>query len=333
MRVEISKSDFISHVLGKCQDENSIISFIKNESLMLETILGYVAEVEEPYLYEIFVSFFSCYAERNSSTLEAYFLGKITLNSVCHSFIMFFFEKKTILDFDKTLASFREHNMLSDSAIKKAILNFPKKTVIHLLGFGLDTGDYEKELAKSMIDAGIAEKVRIFGFDPYAKRGKDIEYLSEEDLLSGISPLFDIVICRWVLHHIAECQRWTNFIRCINHCSHDGLVLVLEHGFFREKTSLNAKVLHLFTGIFDVLANIGLRPDWFTETSPNFGQNFWVNYLALVDLASIKNGSGLAIDCEVQEVGPIFPNQTLCVTKPLLAMFKESTLTADTLVE
>jgi len=211
------------------------------------------------------------------------------------------------------LQSFNYHNKLSDISLKQELAKITPKESINILGFGLDEGYYEKSLSQFLIDHGIAKTVNIYGFDPYAQKTPDIEYLIPEQLISDKVPRFDVVVARWVLHHVALQHRWGDLINCINHCNSGARVLIVEHGFLKKQHSLaDKKLYYLLNATFDIIANIGLRPRYFTNTAPDLGANFFIRYLEPEDFSAIKNSVSLQITQDIFEVGPGFPNQTIC---------------------
>ncbi|MBP6103553.1 MAG: hypothetical protein KA508_00560 [Gammaproteobacteria bacterium] len=205
--------------------------------------------------------------------------------------------------------------LLSDTALKRELDRIAPTTELKLLGFGLGDGSYEKSLSEYLIHKKIAGSVRLYGFDPYAKPTAAIEYLSPAQL-KGHTPAFDIITARWVLHHVALKSRWADFIDCINHSKVNTQVLIVEHGFLKRPPSdMDAKLYYLLNATFDVIANIGIRPHWFTDTAPHVGENFFIHYLTGKDFSEIKRSVHFDMTQNVYEVGPAFPNQSLCSMK------------------
>jgi hypothetical protein len=230
---------------------------------------------------------------------------------VCKDFIKFCFEKNIFLCPQKTLQSFSFHNELINSSIQKELQKINPKPNINILGFGLDEGCYEKTLGEFLLANKIAKSVNIYGFDPYALKTPGIKYLTPEELGSNdIS--FDLIIARWVLHHVELRHRWGDLEKCINQCSADAMVLIVEHGFLQKNMPvLEKKSYYLFNALFDIVANIGLRPRYFYHPISGIKNDFFIQYLELKDLESIKKN--IKVNCveNIYEVGPSFPNQTL----------------------
>jgi len=229
-------------------------------------------------------------------------------------FIRFCFSKNIFLDQNETLQSFSNHNLLSHEACKKELDSISKKNEINILGFGLDEGTYEKEIRQYLLSNNITERVNLYGFDPYAKKNPEIDYLTQGQIENGEAPLFDLITVRWVLHHVALQERWGDFINCINRCGPGGVVLVVEHGFLKKPSCFSKKekkFYNLLNATFDIVANIGLRPYYFTSTYPNIGENFFIYYLEPEDFSAINQKLSIHTEQIIYDVGPSFPNQTI----------------------
>ena len=275
------------------------------------------------YIYENFIFWLSCYFQeaKTPQYLQSYFSSETEncLNFICNNFIDYCFNHKIKLDPEKTLQSFSIHNQLSDNAVKKELLKITNKSHINLLGFGLDDGIYEKELANFLVLHKVCNTVTIYGMDPYAIKSNEIQYIIPEQL-SMDSLKFDVIIARWSLHHVKLTKRWSDLSDCISQCNGDASIIFIEHGFLQNSHFTAEKKLYkLLNALFDIIANIGLRPTYFTDTAPSFGEHFFIHYLEANDFISIcKNSSQLIISQNIYDVGPSFPNQTICCFRTAL---------------
>src|SRR3990167_1572488 len=289
-----------------------ILDFLKDKDFLTKALSCDDQHPIGSYLVEHFVFWLNSYAKNETFDLESYLSGKLSLELICKNFITFCFSQGISLDEKKTLESFAYHNELSDGAVKDELMKISPKSEINLLGFGLDEGYYESMLSNFLIAQGKTSHVNLFGFDPYAKKNPNIRYLSSQKLVSKESPKFDVIVARLVLHHVELKYRLVEFINCVNQCNPNATILVVEHGFSRGKVSfLNEKLNDFLNATFDVIANIGLRPRYFTNTSSEIGANFFIKYLNLSDLSSIKSGIQFPISEKIYDVGPNFPNQTI----------------------
>ncbi|MDQ8040060.1 MAG: methyltransferase domain-containing protein [Rickettsiella sp.] len=266
----------------------------------------------DSYLYPIFIYWLSRFVKNNPTYLKNYFTGLENLEFICKKFINFCFVHKVELNAEKTLESFKKHNQLSDNAVREEVKKMPTRENVHLLGFGLDDGAYEKELAKFLIKEGFSN-IKIYGVDPYAKKGTNIHYVTPVQLIESKNLKFDIIIARWSLHHVALKNRWSDLLDCMNQCNPNACIVFIEHGFLYQKiTPIRKKLYQLLNAIFDIIANIGLRPSYFTQTAPNFGANFFIRYLDFKDYTHIINNLSCSIHLKkIYEIGPSFPNQTI----------------------
>ncbi|WP_218813813.1 class I SAM-dependent methyltransferase [Rickettsiella endosymbiont of Dermanyssus gallinae] len=265
------------------------------------------------YLYNYFISWLGHYAQTKKHTLLSFFLGKESLDFICLDFIKFCFYNKIIMDKEKTLNSFKAHNKLSDDAVKQHLMKIPRRKTVNLLGFGLDEGTYEKELAQFLIDNNLCQNVILYGLDPYANKSEAVHYLTPEQLFVQKNLNFDLIIARWSLHHVALQNRWKNLIQCINHCSSSAHILFVEHGTLHKKLSPNKEKLYeLLNATFDIIANIGLRPNYLMQTESKTEANFFIRYLTSKDYFTITNSiSKPVLSQTIYDVGPHFPNQTI----------------------
>jgi len=291
-------------------DLKSMVDLLKNEYQLKKTLDTINQGNINSYLHENFIFWLNAYAISGSSEYIDYLSGQVPLNSVCQDFVRFCFRNNIHLDPTRTLDSFKKHNELCDAAVRKELDEIRPQEKINLLGFGLDEGIYEKQIAAHLISSGKAKKVDIFGFDPYAKKSLGIQYLSESDLYCS-EKSFDLVVARWVLHHVELRKRWSTLINCLNSCHSGAHVLIIEHGYLDGVSEIDRRFNGLLNAIFDVVANIGLRPRYFLN-SRNMGDDFFIQYLEPSDFDAIKRKISMDAGISFYDVGPNFPNQTIC---------------------
>lgn len=177
----------------------------------------------------------------------------------------------------------------------------------------------KKDLHNFLIDNGKARKVNLYGYDPYSKNIPEIKLLTTKQLCTAEYPHFDIIIARWVLHHVELKHRWNAFIQCMKRCSTTGSAFIVEHGFLKSKPqhALDERFFYLVNATLDVVANIGIRPEWFLKTYPNIGNNFFIHYLTPNDFELFGKKSVEKFNIQtVDDCGPEFSNQTLhCLSR------------------
>ncbi len=292
---------------------DSMLNLLRHEPL-LKAKLGEVDSYSKGnYIHEHFISWLSRYSQSNPNSILGYLDGHISFESICKGFIKYCFDNGISLCAKKTLESFTYHNQLSDQAVKRELIKLRPKGQVNLLGFGLDEGAYEESIANYLLHNDLAQNVTVYGFDPYANKKNGIVFLDKNELKNSGAPKFDLITARWVLHHVAKQERWGDLISCINKCNPNARVIIVEHGFLRRKTSgKERRISDLLNGTFDIIANIGLRPNYFTDTLPDLGANFFIQYLRTSDFRKIKKEITMHSAEEIYDVGPSFPNQTIC---------------------
>jgi hypothetical protein len=289
--------------------------WLKNKALLDKVLKDHAPYVLGEYLHEHFVQCLSDYVNAREDVVTRYIQEKIEIDVLSADFIDFCFEKKIFLDKNKVLQSFEAHDDISHQAVLSELDKLEPKENINLLGFGLDTGYYEKIVRQYLLDKKIAKTVQIFGYDPYADLSdKEIIAVSQQELDREGGTKYDVIIARWVLHHVEVKERWKNFITSLNHCNdYKGIAIVVEHGYLSKPYPQDQIRLYKFlVATFDILANIGIRPQNFINTTPP-GLNFYVDYLNNDDLTSIDQGLKIPHDQKTYDVGPDFPAQTLWV--------------------
>jgi hypothetical protein len=295
-----------------------LLANIQDETALKNVLHAWGVYVPGDYLHNQWIDWLVAYARQFSRVIEAYFKDEVDLNKLCRDFIRFCFKNGILVDRDKTLESFAEHDARSDEALKKELSAFDYKEEVSLLGFGLGNGDYEKSIASYLIEKECTRSVKIYGFDPHSKEIPGVSLLNPETFITGENkPSFDIIIARWVLHHVALEDRWAHLSHCINCTEPGAIIAIVEHGYWQQSLSKpdDKKIYHLLNAIFDVIANIGIRSPWFTDTAPDMGTDFFVDYLEDRDFLAIKSSKKNNIVQSMYDIGPTFPNQTICSMK------------------
>ncbi|EDP45690.1 hypothetical protein RICGR_0301 [Rickettsiella grylli] len=104
---------------------------------------------------------------------------------------------------------------------------------------------------------------------------------------------------------------------CISRCNANASIIFIEHGYLQNSHfPAEKKLYELLNALFDIIANIGLRPTYFTETAPAFGAHFFIHYLEPNDFISIcKNSSQRVISQTIY--APLFLTKLCVVFVPL----------------
>lgn len=249
--------------------------------------------VEGNYIQNIFSEIISRFVKEHPTLVNAYLKQKYSLTEICQTLAQFIFINKFIFCKDKILTCLAYGNKAVDRYVFNSINNHLQqpREVINLLGFGSNQGFYENFIANYILNKQLAKHVRVYGFDPYSSTfGKNIIPIKLTDLEGQQNLQFDIVIARWVLHHINYSERWHTFIKCTNAFTNNGLLLILDEGSFAEdKQDLKELMYRFYLGCVDVVINFGLRPEWFLATTSQIGANFFVDYLTQADLQTLES--------------------------------------------
>jgi hypothetical protein len=308
-------SSIVKNISEEFPTSISPIAMLSNKVTLRKLLYNNQILFEENYLITQFTDAVSLFSHSFSARIIDYYAEKINLNKICVDFAKFCLDTNLNLSPEKTLESFSSHNWILDYTVKEMLQKLKPKESINLLGFGLADGQFEKEICDFIIQKNLAKSLRIYGYDPYGKKGDGIIYLNDvQNLPSALK--FDLVVARWALHHVAPEHRWHNFVNCLNACTNDANILVVEHGILHNSSSNRERLTYrLLVSLYDTLANLGLRPGYFTDSAPNVGADFFVDYLESSDFEYFEKQSKRPLDIKLLNIGPYFPNQTICHMK------------------
>jgi hypothetical protein len=190
-----------------------------------------------------------------------------------------------------------------------------------LCGYGLGDGVYEQQLAERFGARGT--NIKLFGYDPTNARfdtGR-IEPCSLITLHSAGGPRFDVILTRWVLHHVPPDQRWDAFVACVRRCQPGGPLLIVEEGPFSAEKNRAALTYELLSSGADVLVNSVVYPDWLGAGDPP-GQHFYLAYLTPADIDALESAFAMPAErhLEWHQVGylpQILIRYKFCAKVPL----------------
>jgi hypothetical protein len=156
-----------------------------------------------------------------------------------------------------------------------------------LCGYGLAEGVYEQQLAARLAERGTT--VELFGYDPgnpsFARQA--IHPWTPATCGANASPLFDIVLARWVLHHVTPAQRWDALAACVRCCKPGASLLIVEEGPFSAEKNSAILLYEFLAGCADVLVNFVIYPDWLGRGDCRDG-HYYLNYLTPSDIAALE---------------------------------------------
>lgn len=156
-----------------------------------------------------------------------------------------------------------------------------------LCGYGLGDGAYEQQLAERFEARGTT--IKLFGYDPTNPRFDTarIKPCSLTTLNRAGGPRFDVILARWVLHHVSPEQRWDAFAACVHRCQPGGSLLIVEEGPFSAEKNLTTRAYELLPCGADVLVNSVVYPDWLGAGDPP-GEDFYLAYLIPADIDALE---------------------------------------------
>jgi hypothetical protein len=294
-----------------CRSERKIQLLQSQDELTLFLVYCGTSN-ENPYLFEQFSDIVSRFSQANTEMLTMYLASSLDLHSVMKQFIRYCYDNNIHLSVSDTLSSFDQHNDLSNEATCRLLDELKPRDTLKILGYGLGEAVYEKLIANYLLQKEIAKEVVIYGYDPYST---DTSHFIPLDLgdLKEASETFDLVTARWVLHHVPMAERWENFIDCLKCLSVGGKALVVEHGLSPPVVEQADVIFYsLFLGLFDTLANIGIRRNY-PQPRPDGSTDYFVEYLKPADVEQFTRGATQRFSFVQEDVGPVFPNQNICV--------------------
>jgi hypothetical protein len=96
--------------------------------------------------------------------------------------------------------------------------------------YGLADGVHEQRLAARLAEQGTT--VELFGYDP-GNPSFDRQAIypwTPATREANASPLFDIILARWVFHHVRPAQRWDALAARVRCCKPGASLLIIEEG-------------------------------------------------------------------------------------------------------
>jgi hypothetical protein len=243
--------------------------------------------------------------------LAEYLSGRQPAQQVAQALIRLLGRHDPRLDPKLFLQFLEQHDQASDRWIRARLAARGFQEELSVLGFGLGDASYERALCHWLAgEARLAARVKLWGFDTHPAAGGEVHMLTCGELEGGQAPRFDVVIARYVLHHIEPRERWSGLLACLRRCHPGATVLIAEQGYpapSRPENAAEERYRELLLVCFDVLANATLYPDW----CGTGGANFYVSFLSEEELTSLERQFPPVAQRELQDVGPVFPGNIM----------------------
>lgn len=241
---------------------------------------------EVSYLRQALVNLVTNFTTQHHSLIKDYFDGEATIHDVGPALILFLVSSQVAYDQTQTLESLAMINEKLDQVVKSILVQGGEH--LSLCGYGIGNGKYELQLAEYLTSQGKA--ITLFGYDPNAGFDeKKIQACSTEALKGNALPRFDIVLTRWVLHHVEPAQRWQLLVACINRARPGARIIIIEEGAFAANKSKRILLYEYLQGCADILVNSILYPAWLDVGGKHLGQHFYLNYLTEEDILNLES--------------------------------------------
>jgi hypothetical protein len=173
-----------------------------------------------------------------------------------------------------------------EEAIDDVIVNHLRalqpRSVWRILGFGGGSCYYERSIGQRLIRTTNGDELRLYRFDPSGEpAASDVEDVDLDGHSRAGSLKFDIVICRWVLHHVPDASRWDTIANATSRIGQTGALIIVEEGSFsrRAERAPLRRAYEFLVACEDVLVNGVLRPAFVDTVRMRDGSGFYLNYL------------------------------------------------------
>ncbi|MFC1521908.1 hypothetical protein ACFL6Y_05820 [Elusimicrobiota bacterium] len=307
-------------ILRPLLDNRTPLAFLQSKTALCEFFAKTKINRPNPSFAFITSELTARYALQHPGDITAYFRGKLKLFKLCRKFAGFIHgvhgDKK--LNRDMVVGTIGGAMAFhTDSTVKSILRDHSFSREINMFGFGLGDAYYEKEIQDYLIKRKIAKKVALYGYDPFAKGIKNVKLLSADNLLKPPSASFDLILARWSLHHVPAKKRWKLFEAALSHLKPKSIAIIIEHGFVDTRARhVDVALYRLLNGILDTVGNIGIWPNWFASTKPDYGRNFFVDFLCDKDIRAIQENCKVRLSRKIINIGPVFPWQSIIILKP-----------------
>jgi hypothetical protein len=225
------------------------------------------------------------FARRHSALVRGYLRCAVPLPTIAKDLLRFLVEAGPPCDATAIWDAIAPIDQRLDEAIAAHLPS--QRERFTLCGYGLGDGGYEQQLAERFAAHGTT--IELFGYDPTNARfdTERIQPCSLATVRDAGSPRFDVILSRWVLHHVPPNQRWDGFVACVRQCQPGGSLLIVEEGPFSAEKNPASLIYELLSSGADVLVNSVVYPDWLAAGDPP-GEHFYLAYLTPADITALE---------------------------------------------
>lgn len=196
------------------------------------------------------------------------------------------------IDRSTCLRDLKRMEELVDDIIIRHLRSLRPRGLWRILGFGGGDCYYERSIGERLTGPSNGDGFRLYRFDPHEKLPTgDVTDVDLGEHAQAGSPVFDIVVCRWALHHVPGASRWDTIANAIRMLHPAGALVIVEEGDFAwraERAPLN-RAYQLLVACEDVLVNGILRPGFADTARRHDDSGFYLDYLARDDIVCIEH--------------------------------------------
>jgi hypothetical protein len=262
-------------------------------------------------LYKNFALLLQEFFIENTLQIDNYAHETLKQKSVQLQFIEFLFAHQEQLT-DDPLIHCDEINKLVTPFVQNDIANhFNNHNQLIILGLGLGCAEYEKALSQYIIQSGIARNCLIYGYDPYAEQAQGVTYLNNSELNKGDYEKPDLIIARYVLHHIDTQYRQAILTSIFQNSQKNSLALFIEEAFLVETCSYQSHIYCILHQLFDIYMNFYFNNFSLKTNLARAKEIFFLKYIDNTDLINIKSLLKKEQMCSIKQINFNFPDHYL----------------------
>lgn len=291
--------------------KNDPIELLKDKVILKNTLAMLKWYDYGDYLGDQAVDVITDFIERYPDIMLGYFNGTCNLDEIGNKVITYIYNNNFHFDRDRLFECVAEYERKTTDFVTKIACQHDFDNHIKILGFGIRDGYFERHIRETLIKHHKIKDADIYGYDPNVSAEFPIITLTHETLYSRECPKFDLVIARWVLHHVEMKSRWDALAQCLNQLGDKGKVIIVEEGLFRDDGSYPLRIYNFLLCVADIIINFALNTSWMVNIAESREPPFYVKYLSSNDIKSIENGFQLELSRKTTVFDEFFMPQTI----------------------
>jgi SAM-dependent methyltransferase len=244
-----------------------------------------------------------------SSLVQRYLAGTASFEHLVTALLGTLANRGVSLSPELLYAFFARQDAEADEWLRARIARLGPRETLSILGYGLGDGSFERALASWLVAGGHCRTVELFGFDPHQVAGAPVVMVEGHQLAER---RFDVIIARYVLHHVRPEARWPDLAACVRACRPNGELLIAEQGYPAPGAAAapGARLEHLLLAALDLVVNAVLYPGW-CDPREMEASGFYLSFLSEEDLTGLRQSLPRVVEREIAQVGTYFPSNTM----------------------